>query len=626
MTNPPPSPRLVGVLKHFYTDAGIDLAKAKENNETWETAQLYYLLARVSTAQLVAAQSSYDKVLKTFREALDLKVGIKNTDDDWLNCYIDIKGGVIELARIPQSLNDLILEITIDKSALIQDLKLEESRYTCFYYLFEESLVSFLSVSVLALDGQLFPEAPEQADDPNQTSAGDKPVVIVLSETEVLFAGEMLTIVDEITLGADPELMSTLQGQQRQKGASEMEKVVQVKPKTLGDYVRSVFSKKAATPQQARAPLVSLSGTLQEEIQKYRTAAIETPSLFGGKLEHLTPLHFLGQWRIKHSRLEKILAIHFLNICILYTANRSTFEDSKESLTSVYASADRTTTLSLREAPTGDIPVSALADLAKWLYGGRGTDRRNIFQNIVARGLANDDPEINYPSFAARAPQLLKDAIWQHQVFIDGKITKHFDELQKVIGYVGDINKKISEAIDSVTKSLTDALLATIGVLVLTVLAALVKKDTSIEIFSLSTEIYAWYVFIYAALRMGSIGHSYRLLSREASVQVGEYQSALQIDRITDLSSSLKKRRHQFHFWFWLTVVLYLALGGLILWAGKKGPQLLIDRGIITAPGAKKPEASIIGLRVLPRRLRALSVSKLKSEDRSTTRIIKCVF
>jgi hypothetical protein len=33
----------------------------------------------------------------------------------------------------------------------------------------------------------------------------------------------------------------------------------------------------------------------------------------------------------------------------------------------------------------------------------------------------------------------------------------------------------------------------------------------------------------------------------------------------------LKKRRHQFHFWFWLTVVLYLALGGLILWGQEKG-------------------------------------------------------
>jgi hypothetical protein len=73
-----------------------------------------------------------------------------------------------------------------------------------------------------------------------------------------------------------------------------------------------------------------------------------------------------------------------------------------------------------------------------------------------------------------------------------------------------------------------------------------------------------WF-FSYMLFRMGSIGDSYRLLSREASGQVGEYQSALQIDQITNFSSLLKKRRHQFHFWFWLTVVLYLALGGLIL-------------------------------------------------------------
>lgn len=594
MTNPPTSRRSVDALKQFYKGAGVDLAEAKKNNNAKETPDLHYLEARVSAAKLAAAQQSYEEVLNTFGESLDLKVG----DELRPGLYIDVDCGVVKTANFPGILkhsNDLNLEIKIDKQALIQKLKLADSSYTCFYYLFGDNLVGFLSAPVLELDGLLFPKGPQQADDSNQTSTGDKPVLFVLSETEVLFAGEMLTIVDEITLMANPGLKTTLQAQQQGKteetGASAVAKEVHVKP-TTGDYVRSAihffFGKKAATPQQARQSSVPLSGKLQEEIQKYRTAAIETPSLFGGKFEHLTPLHFLGQWRIKHSRLEKILAIHFLNTCILYTATRSTFDDDKQTLTSVYASADRTTSLNLEAAPTGEIQVSALEDLAKWLYGGKGTDRRNIFQNIVTRGLANEDPHKNYASFAARAPHFLKDAIWQDQVFVDGRISKHFDELQKVIGYVADINKKISEAIDSVTKSLTDALLATIGVLVLTVLAALVKKDTSIEIFSLSMKIYAWYVFIYALLRMGSIGHSYWLLSREATSQVGEYQTALQMEKITDLSSSLRKRQWQFQFWFWFTFLLYVALGVSIWWAGKTGPQLLIDRGIITAPGAKE--------------------------------------
>jgi hypothetical protein len=601
MSNPPTSQKHVDALKQFYKNVGVDLAKAKQANKTAETPQRHYVDTLVSADKWRKAQQSYENVRKTFGESLDLKVG----DEQWPTRYIEVNRGVVQKddsASIPQNGGELRFGITIHKSALIKKLKLAESR-SRFFYLFEKDLVNFLSAPVLKLDDLLFREPCPQTDNLNQTSKSDKPVLIVLSETEVHFAGEMLTIVDELTLAKDDGLRAALEGQQpgktTQTGTSPTVKGDQEKAQSLRDYVRSVlklFSNKPATPQQARSPLATLSGTLQEEIQKYRTAAIETPSLIGGQFEHLTPLHFLGQWRIKHDALEKILGIHFLNICILCTANRSVFDHSKQALTSVYESADRTTTLNLKEAPTAnEIPISALEELSKWLYGGKGTDRRHIFQNIVARSLADDNPKINYDGFIARAPQLLKEAMWQHQVFIDGKITEHFDELQKVIGYVADINKKISEAIDSVTKSLTDALLATIGVLVLTVLAALVKKETSIEIFSLSMEIYAVYLFVYVVFRMGSIGHSYILLSKEASGQVGEYQSALQIEQITDLSSSLRKRQWQFHIWFWLTVVLYVGLGGLVWWTGERGPRLLIERGIITAPAAKTPEATSSG-------------------------------
>jgi hypothetical protein len=607
MTVQSPSQKSVDALLEFYKDCGIDLAKIKAEAEaraadepgdtTAETPQYHSLSARVSAANLKNAKTSCLKLQKTFGESLRLTVGI----EEWPARYIEIKGEELkreDFEGIEKYSGELNLEISIDKSALIRKLKLDETRYTCFFYLFEENLVSFLSAPVLELDELLFPETSPQAGGSNQTSASDKPVLIVLSQADVHFAGEMLTIVGE----ADPGLLVVLQGQPpgetQQLGASATAKVEKEKPKGFGVHSvltfveEKVFRKKAATSQQAGPPPAPGSGTLREEIQKYLTATTDTPSFINGQFKHLTPLHFLGKWIIKHSILERVLAIHFVNICILYTANRSTFDGDKNALISVYNGLDRTTSLSLKDPPTSEVSTNALESLAQWIYEVKGTDRRTVFQNIIAREVYADDPKVSYNDFITRAPRLLKDAKWQYQVFIDGKIDKHFDELQKVIGYVTEINKKISEAIDSVTKSLTDALLATVGVLVLTVLAALVKKDTSIEIFMLSMAVYSAYLVFYALYRMGSIWGSYRLLSKEASAQLRRYQSTLRIEEITDLSSSLRKRRWQFHKWFWLTVILYLALAGLILWAGKRGPQLLIDRGIITAPDAKKPEAS----------------------------------
>jgi len=543
MSATPPRPTHVEALNQFYDAAGLDLVEAKKRDEAKETPQSHTLQTPVSPAKLAAAKESYERLRNTFGESLDLKVGVKDSDEEWTIQYIVINRGEVEsedFEAIGKSGGELDLEINIDKGAVIRGLKVDQARYTCFLYLFEENLVAFLSAPLLDLDDSLFPD--------------NKPVLIVLSQADIHFAGEMLTIVGESTLAADPGLQATLQ--------------VQLTPEPVNP-------------------------TLQEEIQKYLTAASENPSLIGGQFVHLTPLHFPGQWKKENgSALKGIMARHFVNICILYTANRSTFDGEKNALISVYNGVDRTTSLSLQDPPMSEVSTNALESLARWIYEVKGTDRRTVFQNIIAREVYDDDPKTSYNYFITHAPRLLKDAVWQYRVFIDGKITKHFDELQKVIGYVTEINKKISEAIDSVTKSLTDTLLATVGVLVLTVLAALVKKETSIEIFKLSMEIYAAYLVFYAAYRMWSIGDSYRLLSKEASAQVHEYQSALLIEEITDLSSSLRKRRRQFHIWFWLTVILYLALAGSIWWAGKKGPQLLIDRGIIAAPDAKKPAGS----------------------------------
>lgn len=492
--------------------------------------------------------------------------------------------------------NNLELELSINKSLIIAKLGLNTNRFNCLFYLFERKLTvvfgePLLRVDKLVFDGSLQKSANEEV---------DKPTVIVVSDTDLHFAGEMLTIVGEKTLRNDAGLIALLQG----NSSSEIGGAALAKSKVAGQSQPSKPSgclsllrfprRRDTNPDSAVEPAgkeesIVLDAALQEQIRKYRTAAEESPSLVGQQFKHLTPLHFAGRWKKKGSReLENALAAHLVNICILYTANRSTFDATQKPVEAVYNSSDRTATLSLKAAPAAEVPSEPLESLAKWLYSGKGAaDQRTVFQHIIARELYGEDATASYNNFIARLPRLWKDTVWQYKVFVDGKITKHFEELQRVIGYVADVNKKISEAIDSITKGLTDALLATVGVLVLTVLAALVKKDTSIEIFKISMAIYSVYLVFYTIYRMLSIGHSYNLLSNEARTQLDEYEVALGAEAVTDISLPLKRRRNQFHIWFWVTIALYVLLAASIWWAGKYGPQLLIDRGIITAPAAK---------------------------------------
>lgn len=491
--------------------------------------------------------------------------------------------------------NKLELELIINKRLIVSKLGFDTNRFNCLFYFFERKLIRVFSEPLLRLDSLLFSGSGMKS--ANVQSRIDKPTVIVVSDAGFHFAGAMLTIVGEKTLRNDVGLTALLQG----RASTEIDGTAISQESHGGIQPRSgclsllKFGVNTTKPDSlgelsAKESSAMIDATLQEQINKYRAAAEESPSLVGQKFEHLTPLHFAGKWKKSSgSALESVLAAHFVNICILYTASRSTFDAKKNPVESVYNSADRTATLNLKVGPTSTISTETLESLAKWLYSGKGTDQRTVFQNIIARELYGEDATATYNNFIARIPRLWKDTVWQYKVFLDGQITKHFEELQKVIGYVADVNKKISEAIDSITKGLTDTLLATVGVLVLTVLAALVKKETSIEIFKISMGIYSAYLVFYAVYRMVSTGHSYWLLSQEARAQLDKYESALGVEEIADTSLPLKRRRIQFHVWFWLTSVLYLVLAWLIWSAGKNGPQLLIDRGIIAAPTAKPP-------------------------------------
>lgn len=497
------------------------------------------------------------------------------------------------------------LELIINKGRLIEMMGLDEKLYNCLFYLFNQKLTRLFREPLLRLDQLLF----ERAGGP---PAGDKTTVIIVSDANTHFSGELLMIIGKQALDQDPELLELLQGKSRQAPAVSSMAPAQSGATTTSNSLvgclsflnpKALFgSAKADSTTPAKHEPAIISPGLQEQIQNYRAAVLDSPSLVGQQFKHLTPLHFLGQWKKKDAVLEKILATHFMNICILYTANRSTFDEkTKAPVESVYNSADRTVVLNLATGPTSAISTTSLETLARWLYSRKGTDQRTVLRNIITRELPGDNPQASYESLISRMPRMLSDTFWQYQVFVDGKITKHFEELQKVIGYVADVNKKISEAIDSITKSLTDVLLATIGVLVVTVLAALVKKETSIEIFRLSMQIYSVYLIFYAAYRMVSTWDSYRLLSKEAANQLSRYQTALRVEEIADLSSPLKRRRTQFHIWFWITVGLYLGLAGLIYLAGNKGPQLLIERGIITAPVEKKPTPSPSSRNIAPK-------------------------
>lgn len=333
-----------------------------------------------------------------------------------------------------------------------------------------------------------------------------------------------------------------------------------------------------------RMPLVE--ATKKSELDQYYTFAREQVNWSGFRLNHLTPLHYLGEWHQTDSGcIQRLLHQNVLHLFILYTANRSTQADSYTEC--IFSSTEQVITMRLGTSGLKDRQVEYLPGIVSWIVSGQGTDRLVVLRSVVAREVDEDNPATNYERFVERLRQLYGEVRWHYQVFVDGKIDRHFQELEKVADDTTKISTQVSDSIDAVTKGLTDALLATIGAVVASFLAALIENKTQGSVFFIAMRAYAFYLGFYVLYRMSSTLWSYLLLNDEAKGRFRSYSERLGEDRVNNLRAPLSRRQHQFWSWFIITSVLYIALAIGVWLASTWVPQELVQRGIIvTTPTA----------------------------------------
>jgi len=486
-------------LTEFGRKIGVETAAFKET--TTEC-----LLTRDLLAGSLKALSEQDvlDLVAAFGESLTMWIGLADGPRS-----LEIERGVIQgalaaalgrIARSPGSL-ELRIDLCIDKTVILEQQGLTGLPGHTLSYIFANNLLQALKLPLPDVDGALF-------------VARDRPTLVFVSDAELCYAGPLLTLV----------------------GPNDV--------------------------AQARTAARPLSDSLRSRLDKYQTTAREHLSWLGFQFQHLTPLHFLCERTGDGSdELGSLLANHTLHLSILYTANRSAFD--RTGFEATYAGSEETARLSLLSSAAIPEQATLLPRLALWPHGGgeRDTNRLTLFQNTVARELAGDSPRDNYRTFLRRLGSILGEARWHHRVFVDRQIDKHFEQVDKVTAYVAGVAKEVSQAIDALTKGLTDALLGAVGVVVLTLLATLLKGDVREVIVQMALWAYAAYLLlIQGAYRMGSFAHSYWLLQDETEKRLAAFREQLGKDRVEAVASPLQRRKRQFWGWFALTALIYLVV------------------------------------------------------------------
>lgn len=517
------------ILKEFCEKIISDPVQSKGT----ETLDKWVWTNDLSAAQVKAvALLDYENLINSFAKSLDLTVN-HDSGINFLKIVEGIPVGSLNdsVAKITAESNTagLSMEISIDKSKILEIIG-GTTAVQAKFYLFKENLLKIINAPLLQLDTLLF-------------NAKSTPRLVIVSEECAAFDGDLLNIVTE------------------------------------ANY--STFNQSKLT----------LNADKVLRLERFYGEGLYKPSWMGFDFRNLTPLHFSGNWQGTDSEnLTSITDAQLQKLCVLFTANRCNL-NAEQSFQAIYANSDRVVYLDLSDSVTAK-SGKTLKEIVEWISEGNDKDKLTVFQNVTARLLNDSTPEKNYESLANSLPKIFEEAEWNYKLFVDGKITKHFEEVQKFSNSVTDTAKKVAENIDTINKGVTDALLATIGVLIATVLAALVKNDASVEIFSISFTAYAIYLLVYALYRMGSIWHSYHLLSTEADEQKALYTNIIGSEKVDKLTNPIKRRRVQFHIWFWLTLLIYVVLTIGTWSAASRLPAYLIKNQIIKPQTKPTPTPS----------------------------------
>lgn len=511
------------VLLQFCQLIEIDAATVKEGESPWS----YNLTADLpaKTLKLVSVDD-FKKFVEFFGDSLTFRIGIPQSP------LIEIVKGDI-ITKLDDAVNniakrddglELRLDLSLDKYAILKRYGLDDNQYNILFYIFKDNLINFLRSPLPNLDKNLF-------------IGRNHPTIIIVSDISVLYSGPFLIVVG----------INNISG---------------IKDKFL-----------------------PINQKRQYWADKYYTTALDRLSWIGFELKNITPLHFLCN-RIdgSFSELDSIVLNHLLHLSVIYTSNRVSYDNNQ--FHASFSSSDRTVTIALSEEKVPNEP-NLLRRLAIWPYSGKETDRLIIFQNVVARELENGDQKDNYKSFIDQLRHLLDEARWHYRVFLDGQIDDHFEQMQMATNYVAEMSREISKSIESFTKGLTDALLASIGVIVLTLLASLTKSEMQSDIFKYGMMAYATYLFLFQVLyRMMSVCHSFVLLKKETDERLEAYALKLGKKKVDDLSSPFTRRKIQFWSWFSVTVILYIAVIFIIIYLGHELP------GYLNQFGTLSPQAS----------------------------------
>lgn len=285
-------------------------------------------------------------------------------------------------------------------------------------------------------------------------------------------------------------------------------------------------------------------------------------------LDYLTPLHLRIEEKFPYENdpITKVLLIHQVNLIILYTAYR-TKGDRNNPILSIYSSTSQNVELTLKNPSEHQIENTVIANvdnlmkMLEWVYELKwSSDRLSFIQITVAQYLYAASPLTRYELLLYDAGSIFNQLKWNWQAFIDGKVDGYVSQVHALEDYVSNTVQRFAEQTASMIKSLSDTMLAAIGVSIGSFIVALFKDKFNQTIFTFSMLAYAVYVFIFPLLfNMIYQRKQYKMLCDNFNERKKRFEERLYSDNVDNIvGTQITKSQKEFNLWFYITALVYV--------------------------------------------------------------------
>lgn len=417
---------------------------------------------------------------------------------------------------------EVTLSISIDKSDLLRRYISGGRSVNKYLFLFEDALKKYLDDSVIAFDNHFF-------------QGTDQKTLIVLPNLTDSFISPFLLITGLENLSIQLQNFEQVENDDERQNA-----------------------------------LRSLSGT-----------AVRWEGI---ALKHITPTHFMSVGTTNLPWLYEAMNKLLLYTSLMFTANRTTLNSNELEFNFYGLEQTRTVRAPLKPRSTDLVPgIAAMAmqvrELVCWVTDGSVADRLTIFQKVVTRELAKIESGTSLVQFVKQLPDILEKTRWNYNLFIDGRIDRHFEEVKAASSYFASVAQSIAQKVDTMTKSTSEAFLGAVGVVVISLLASYINQNISGVVFNIIVTVYGLFiVFVQMGYRMTAIWSEVWVLNQDFEDQETIYKNILTEKTVCDLTKQVFRRKRQFRIWFWITMFYYTAIVVALNLASQLTPLMFLSR------------------------------------------------